>query len=572
MSDEALDILCDNLRKGNLTAFLGAGISRTFNDESNGKTYRGMPTASEVLDSVRSKKKYIPDGLSFDQAFFLVKEKESRSVLQQLICGYYDAAGAKPLPAHTILASLPFKSYVTTNFDLLLEKALEKQRKRYAEIIEDEDVPGWNSNTIPIIKYHGSITRPATLIAAEDEYTNLEKREEIVAAFIKTLFSNKPLLFLGFALADRDFKALFEDTRIILGSHMLKSYAVVHSASGYEKDYWKSQGVEIIESDATDFLRKLEVRYRMHGRPPLDAEEWTSISFFKSLHIINFPTETQAINAFLENLLEEISNTESSCDDIHDRADAAVKKVLEHKQNFHALQGLWSSMSPTIASLPKTNHMEAKRIIEEALEGQNKSGKQISRKWDKVVKKADSILLYSQSIRMLDLLKEVRAPIQETCQLFVCECRPKSTWPFEDAKSVCSYLSDTGYKITIIPDVAFANLMYRKQIKSVIMGAHSLYKRDGNYTSFVNTCGSSLIVHMAKLYDIPVYITAESSKCIELLDDDIEEVSYEEEQNIFEAFTDMDQLNTEHLTEINSLNIGYDLCPFLDNITVICDD
>lgn len=159
--DEDISILTSQLRQGNLVAFLGAGISKTYEDEYTGKIYRGLPTAMEIVSDLIDKKRYISANMSFEQALFMVKLKEGRGEVERVLEEYIDVPTLNPLPAHYLLADMSFSAFITTNYDQLLEKSLEKNRKKFYTIIEDNDVSRWRNAQLPYIKLHGCITSTA---------------------------------------------------------------------------------------------------------------------------------------------------------------------------------------------------------------------------------------------------------------------------------------------------------------------------------------------------------------------------------------------------------------------------
>jgi methylthioribose-1-phosphate isomerase len=132
-------------------------------------------------------------------------------------------------------------------------------------------------------------------------------------------------------------------------------------------------------------------------------------------------------------------------------------------------------------------------------------------------------------------------------------------------------LKDTEYPITIIPDVCAGNLIYRKLIDKVIMGAQSIYFNQGKPVSFVNTCGSVMIALVSEKYDIPFFIVAESAKFIHLKENEQPQISYKEEVNIFTDEEQIVLLKADRLQGVSNRNVGHDLCPFSSNMTIISE-
>jgi len=567
--EEQYNILSNQLLQGNLVAFLGAGVSLEYRD--GGKVLPGISSAREIVDDLVSKKIYIKSSMNFEQAFFAIKRREGRNEVERLIQTYVRKRTIKPLPAHNFLASLNFSAYLTTNFDTLLEESLESNDKRSSQIIDDEDVSRWHGASIPVIKLHGCISRPATMIAAEDEYILLQTRAQVVAALVKVILANKVMLFCGYSLKDTDFKFLYQDIKNILGNHMPQSYAVVHASDTYDKDFWKAQGITIIESDLTDFLKGLYRAVTHDLQPDMFKDaSWINNVFFESLlEIKTSPSETQAIDAFLRHFHIQIQLPGISNAEVCLQAAEAIRNTLESKKNFHALKNMWDSLNAKMAALDSDDKAGAEAVLDGIIEQRLSDSTELSKKWREKITKRSRLLVFSQSIRLLDLLKAVRPAIQNTCKIYICECRPKSPKPFQDAIAICESLKDTDYHQIVVPDVSVGNLLARKKVDMIIMGAHSVYCRDSKPISFVNTCGTNLIVLTAAHYGIPVYIIAEKSKIVDLSEGQVEEVSYEEEENIFKELT-FEGLNDPD--KFQKLNIGYDLCQTMENVTLLTED
>ena len=104
--NEHISILANQLRNGNIIAFLGAGISRSYKDELTGKIYRGIPTAKEIVDDLANKKSYINTNMTFDQALFMIKVKEGRNEVERILEEFIDVPPLTPLPAHRLLVDM----------------------------------------------------------------------------------------------------------------------------------------------------------------------------------------------------------------------------------------------------------------------------------------------------------------------------------------------------------------------------------------------------------------------------------------------------------------------------------
>lgn len=221
--------LADHLKDGNLAAFVGAGVSRTYVDNTTNRIFAGVPTANDIVANLKKTVSYIKDKdrITFERAFFLIKNHEGRQGLERRLLSYVNRRNIRPLPAHELLTSMPFSAYLTTNFDNLLERSLDTTNKEYSVLIQDNDITHLKGTQVPLIKLHGCVTRPDTIVAAEDEYITIDKKTPIISALVQTLLSYKTVLFLGFSLSDVDFMRTYQELLDILGDHMPRSYAIV---------------------------------------------------------------------------------------------------------------------------------------------------------------------------------------------------------------------------------------------------------------------------------------------------------------------------------------------------------
>ena len=133
----------------------------------------------------------------------------------------------RALEPHAVLASLPFRIYVTASQDNLLFEALKaagKQPKRdYCrwnmdleglDPLLDYNEKDWPSRERPLV-FHlfGHLGQPESLVLTEDDYLDylvgITKYREAIPDAVGRALVSSALLFLGFRVDDWSFRALF---------------------------------------------------------------------------------------------------------------------------------------------------------------------------------------------------------------------------------------------------------------------------------------------------------------------------------------------------------------------------
>lgn len=563
--------LIDHLRSGDVVAFVGAGASRSYVD-TVGERHQGIKGAAELVQVLAGRRRNISELAPFEEACFLYRQSSGRPALEQFLTDETDRPGLKPLPAHILLAALPFSAYITTNYDRLLERALVAGRRNPIAIIEDTDIPRLGHGATPVVKMHGCVTRPKTLVAAADEYRLSTPFNPVIESLIRVTLANRVALYVGYGLQDHDFGAVQDWIDGHLGPYKPRGYALVAAATEYQQLFWKARGITLIIGDLTKTLHDL---LRTTAASPTASihpdEDWINSIFFESLRAVrSLPTETEVIDAFLNHLLYELKSPSFELDVVLIRAEQAAETVLRARPNYGALSRLATLTISEIRG--QCNEKEsAERLVASLIDIRRQIETRIGANGSGAVARNDNILLFSQSKRVGQLLRSVPAGIQETCHLFIAECRPKSPSAFQDAIAFAETFQSTKYKITILPDLAAINFLGRRQITKVILGAHEIFFRDETFESFVNTCGSDAILAVADSAAIPVYVVAERGKITNLRMGDVPSISFQEEEAIFQTVSAELAALRSSGQDILSVNVGYDLCRVRSHTTLITD-
>lgn len=263
------------IRQQELAVLCGAGISRN----------SGLPLASELERSIlkkllRNKDKDEADeilnsGLPFEAFMESISENSDISNILDIF------KEGKPNINHILVAKLAKKGYLktifTTNFDMLIERALEKELRRdkdlkvyfseeqFARIGPDD----WGDPAVRIFKIHGSVEDKEsirTTLKMVASKTLSEKRMKL----IRYLFSNgkhKKGLILGYSCSDEfditpQIQSILENQKqIILVDHDEIEKIEDMKVKDLRNPFKKFSGVRIV-GDTDKFVKKLWISLR----------------------------------------------------------------------------------------------------------------------------------------------------------------------------------------------------------------------------------------------------------------------------------------------------------------------
>lgn len=158
--------------------------------------------------------------------YHLNKNANNRHTLNDKIANEFHH-GKSPNINHKILARLPISTYWTTNYDKLIEKALENAGK----IVDAKYTTQHLAKTIHgrdaiVYKMHGDVDHPDEAIISKDQY---EKYYDSHGAYINTLSGDlvsKTFLFLGFSFTDPNLDYVLSRIRVTFRNNQRKHYCI----------------------------------------------------------------------------------------------------------------------------------------------------------------------------------------------------------------------------------------------------------------------------------------------------------------------------------------------------------
>ena len=178
---------------------------------------------------------------------------------------------------HDLLAQIPyFKRVVTTNWDTFFENRLNV----LVPMVEDRDIPFWDDKKRQILKIHGCVTRPYTLVATKDDYEACIHRNSLIFNKLRDLMASKTFIFIGYSMSDSDFQIILDEIIKSLGKLRKLAYIYDPRATVEKIAFWRSKGFCVIKSYGIAFLREIREKLQKDGYMP--SEEY--ISFLSNEH------------------------------------------------------------------------------------------------------------------------------------------------------------------------------------------------------------------------------------------------------------------------------------------------
>jgi hypothetical protein len=166
------------------------------------------------------------------------------------------------------LAEIPyFNRIVTTNWDPILEREMDV----LVPIVEDRDLAFWDDKKRQVLKVHGCITRPYSIVATQSDYDACLSKNPLIFNKLKDLMATKTFIFIGYSMRDEDFREIWETITGVLGHFTKLAYAIDPKFTSETAEYWRERGIELIRTYDSTFLGLLRQHLECDGFIPSKA-------------------------------------------------------------------------------------------------------------------------------------------------------------------------------------------------------------------------------------------------------------------------------------------------------------
>ncbi len=187
-----ITVLTKEVLKKRLAIFFGAGCSMSV----------GVPSWKQLLENLISKY-----GIQTKENNLLkLASRIERSIgRNNLVDEISDTCRTPQEPealTYKLLTELDVNLYITTNYDHLLEEAFRQKGVQPHVVCKDQDLPVLNPTAKTIVKLHGDIDSPSSLICTERDYRQYKTNHRGFIEWLKAKNTELTILFLGTSFDD----------------------------------------------------------------------------------------------------------------------------------------------------------------------------------------------------------------------------------------------------------------------------------------------------------------------------------------------------------------------------------
>ena len=192
--------------KHQLSVFMGAGVSAA----------AGLPTWDQLLDRLAAESGLDePERRSLSRLGVLDRAQlvaqrlgPDPDALGHAVRRCLDVGDAVAL-SHCLLAGLPVREFITTNYDDCFERACQATGRPVARLpyAPATEARRW------LLKMHGCVQSPSDIVLTRRDYVRYAERSAALAGIVQAMLITRHMLFVGFSLNDDNFHRIVDAVR-----------------------------------------------------------------------------------------------------------------------------------------------------------------------------------------------------------------------------------------------------------------------------------------------------------------------------------------------------------------------
>lgn len=224
-----INTLVAELEENNLAVFGGAGLSSGAGFVNWKELLRPIAVDLDLDVDVET------DLVTLAQ-YHANANQSNRAKLNQLLVTEFSAK-AELTENHQLLARMPIATYWTTNYDTLIETAIQDAGKipdvKYTKKQLAFTKP---KRDAVIYKMHGDVAHPGDAVLTRDDYEKYHVNMQPYITALSGDLVSKTFLFLGFSFTDPNLEYILSRVRVYYGQDQRQHHCILKQVSREEKE------------------------------------------------------------------------------------------------------------------------------------------------------------------------------------------------------------------------------------------------------------------------------------------------------------------------------------------------
>lgn len=252
-TQEYLERIAERIWDGHASVLVGAGFSKNAQLVSGGVSPANWDELGDLFFEKTRNHRPNEKEVAYANVLRLAEDVENVCGRDELIGLIRDAINddkLEPSDVHMRLLALPWKDVYTTNYDTLLERSvsrLNEQGRRVYSIIRNDASFGLETPPF-LIKLHGDIKDPASIIITEENYRTYSIEHQAMINYIRNSIMLDTMVLIGFSGNDPNFLQWLGWVKDVLRENQRKVYLLsVDEVSDAAKISFEKKNVIVVD-------------------------------------------------------------------------------------------------------------------------------------------------------------------------------------------------------------------------------------------------------------------------------------------------------------------------------------
>ena len=242
-----------------LVLFAGAGVSMNLD----------LPSWSGLVDKMARDIGFDPALFrtmgDFDALaeFYEIVKGDRRDIVEWMKEEWHSSSiSTKCSEIYDCIVRCNFPRIYTTNYDHWLEYSYCERGDRCSTIVNVDDFPKLTEPSTSVIKFHGDLSQPDTMVLTESDYAKRMSLESALDIQFRSDTLQRGILFLGYSLKDKNLRYILHKLKQLRDGCAVPfdyptSYFFTNRVNHIEEKLLNQWGVEVIVPDELDESKAL---------------------------------------------------------------------------------------------------------------------------------------------------------------------------------------------------------------------------------------------------------------------------------------------------------------------------